>query len=76
MALLNGFFLIVDKGMKILQRHKKGRQIWFDVSEVPASENVIEAEVRLYRDISSSILPLNYSYIISLYSVAYGDHVE
>ncbi|XP_066601960.1 protein 60A-like [Prorops nasuta] len=31
-------------------RHERGKRLWFDVSEVPAGENIIAAELRLYRN--------------------------
>ncbi|XP_043270190.1 protein 60A [Venturia canescens] len=30
-------------------RHERGKRLWFDVSEVPPGENIIGAELRLYR---------------------------
>lgn len=30
-------------------RHERGKRLWFDVSEVPAGEQIIGAELRLYR---------------------------
>ena len=30
-------------------RHERGKRLWFDVSDVPVSDTLIGAEVRLYR---------------------------
>lgn len=30
-------------------RHERGRRLWFDVSEVPAGDTVVGAELRLYK---------------------------
>jgi bone morphogenetic protein 7 len=29
-------------------RHERGRRLWFDVSEVPAGERIVSAELRLF----------------------------
>jgi hypothetical protein len=29
-------------------RHKRGRRLWFDVSEVPVGERIVSAELRLF----------------------------
>lgn len=34
-------------------RHERGKRLWFDVSEVPPEEQIIGAELRLYRNITT-----------------------
>jgi len=35
-------------------RHERGRRLWFDVSEVPAGERIVSAELRLFRSEGSA----------------------
>lgn len=34
-------------------RHERGKRLWFDVSEIPPGEQIIGAELRLYRSIET-----------------------
>lgn len=31
-------------------RHEKGKRLWFNTSEIPLSEGIIGAELRIYQD--------------------------
>ncbi|XP_058792921.1 protein 60A [Phymastichus coffea] len=35
-------------------RHERGKRLWFDVSEVPPNEHIINAELRLYRSMDGA----------------------
>ncbi|XP_001603876.1 protein 60A [Nasonia vitripennis] len=35
-------------------RHERGKRLWFDVSEVPENEHMINAELRLYRSLDQA----------------------
>ncbi|XP_067145099.1 bone morphogenetic protein 7-like [Centruroides vittatus] len=48
-------------------RHDRDRRFWFDVTDVKADEEIMAAEFRLYRDLTSSELPLNSTYTLTLY---------
>jgi bone morphogenetic protein 7 len=57
-------------------RHDKDRRFWFDVSEVSPEENIMDAELRLFRDLSHNTLPSNLTYQLTLYSLSQGDDPE
>lgn len=46
--ILSFYFCIVDNHVNNV-RHERGRRLWFDVSEVPAGDTVVGAELRLYK---------------------------
>ncbi|KAG8199084.1 hypothetical protein JTE90_016221 [Oedothorax gibbosus] len=50
-------------------RHEKDRRFWFDVSEVPLEEDMVSAELRIFRNFSKRISNRGGKYILSLYSV-------
>lgn len=47
----------------------RGKRIWFDVSEVPRGEQIIAAELRLYRSLDTN-LKSDEAYTIAIYRVA------
>lgn len=67
-------FLVHKKAPHL--RHDRDRRFWFDVSEVSPEDNLMDAELRLYRDLSESLLPLNITYRLSLYQLSQGDDPE
>ncbi|XP_069698496.1 protein 60A [Periplaneta americana] len=46
-------------------RHERGRRLWFDVSEVPAGERIVGAELRLYQAHRPAVQPAT----VSLYQL-------
>ncbi|GBM01389.1 Protein 60A [Araneus ventricosus] len=50
-------------------RHERDRRFWFDVSEVSQEDEIVEAELRIYRNVSRRISNKHLKYILSLYSV-------
>ncbi|CAD1480786.1 unnamed protein product [Heterotrigona itama] len=46
------------------------RKIWFNVSEISEKENIMTAELRLYRDLDKNIKP-NEAYNITIYRYAH-----
>lgn len=57
-------------------RHDRDRRFWFDVGEVSLEDNIMDAELRLYRDLSLSSLPLNFTYQITVYYLSQGTDPE
>ena len=51
-------------------RHDKNRRFWFDVSEVSVEESLMDAEMRVFRDLSQSTLPSNLTYHLILYTLS------
>ncbi|CAG2107444.1 unnamed protein product [Medioppia subpectinata] len=54
-------------------RHDRDRRFWFDVSEVSPEETLMDAELRLFRDLTDSSLPSNLTYHLTLYTLSEGD---
>ncbi|KAK0171257.1 hypothetical protein PV328_009007 [Microctonus aethiopoides] len=50
-------------------RHERGKRLWFDVSEVPPGENIIGAELRLYRTMEMKHRRNRGSFMITAYRV-------
>lgn len=50
-------------------RHKKGKRLWFDVSEVPAGEMIVRAELRLYQSSNFTHNEDN-KYTVAIYMVS------
>ncbi|GFT70023.1 bone morphogenetic protein 7 [Nephila pilipes] len=50
-------------------RHDRDKRYWFDVSEISPEEEIVKAELRIYRNTTKKIL----KYTLSLYSVAEDD---
>ncbi|XP_055942664.1 bone morphogenetic protein 5-like [Argiope bruennichi] len=50
-------------------RHERDKRYWFDVSEVSQDDEIVEAELRIYRNVSRRISNKHLKYILSLYSV-------
>ncbi|CAG2165999.1 unnamed protein product [Oppiella nova] len=57
-------------------RHDRDRRFWFDVSEVSPEETIMDAELRLFRDLTDSSLPSNLTYHLTLYMLSQGDDPE
>ena len=57
-------------------RHERGKRLWFDVSEVPAGEGIVGAELRLYQRPAPRDSPIigDGTYTISAYLVVSVDH--
>lgn len=49
-------------------RHEHGKRIWFDVSEVPAGEMIVSAELRIYQMINTTADPW-LEFTVSIYQV-------
>ncbi|GFQ83483.1 protein 60A [Trichonephila clavata] len=54
-------------------RHERDKRYWFDVSEISPEEEIVKAELRIYRNASKRISKKNLKYTLSLYSVAEDD---
>lgn len=52
-----------------LRRHERDRYFQFDVSQVPLDDQVISAELRVYRDTAFDVYPSNWTYHLQLYQV-------
>lgn len=57
-------------------RHDRDRRFWFDVTEVEPQENIIGAELRLYRNRSLDTLPMDEVYTFSLFALQQGHDPE
>lgn len=59
-------------------RHDKDRRFWFDVSEVPPDEMIMEAQLRLYKEAIQKIDKDNIvdSYNISVFKLIQGSDLE
>ena len=57
-------------------RHERGKRLWFDVSEVPAGEGIMGAELRLYQRPAprDSAVIGDGTYTISVYLVVSVEH--
>ncbi|GFS28522.1 protein 60A [Trichonephila inaurata madagascariensis] len=51
-------------------RHERDKRYWFDVSEISPEEEIVKAELRIYRNATKRISKKNPKYTLSLYSVA------
>ncbi|XP_054156534.1 bone morphogenetic protein 7-like [Oppia nitens] len=51
--------------------NNKNRYFWFDLSQVSAGdESLLDAEMRVFRDLSKSRLPVNQTYRLTLYALS------
>lgn len=59
-------------------RHERGKRLWFDLSEVPAGEGIMGAELRLYQRPAPRDAPVvgDGTYTISAYLVTSVEHGE
>ncbi|XP_034230729.1 protein 60A [Thrips palmi] len=59
-------------------RHERGKRLWFDLSEVPAGEGIMGAELRLYQRPAPPDAPVvgDGTYTISAYLVVSVEHGE
>jgi len=53
-------------------RHERGKRLWFDVSEVAASQGIMGAELRLYQTGLADDASEDYAYTIAVYVVGAG----
>lgn len=53
-------------------RHEKERRFLFDVTEVSPEDDVMDAELRLFRDLSTSYYPQNWTCALKIYQVMEG----
>ncbi|RWS23434.1 bone morphogenetic protein 7-like isoform X1, partial [Leptotrombidium deliense] len=57
-------------------RHEREKRFWFDISEVQPSQNIMEAELRLFRNLSSSRFDRSHVFNLSIYALVHGDDRE
>lgn len=57
-------------------RHERDRRFWFDVSEVPPEEEIVSAELRIYRNLNHLNFTPNAVYTLTLYSISEADNLE
>lgn len=54
-------------------RHEKGKRLMFNISELPLSDDIVGAELRIYQDQSVSKKKQNRQYTISAFQVIRND---
>lgn len=56
-------------------RHEHGKRVWFDVSEVPPGELIVNAELRIYQMINTTADPW-LEFTVSIYQVLVDGELE
>lgn len=50
-------------------RHERDKKFLFNVNQVSLEDEVMDSELRLYRDLTFDIYPANWTYTLSIYQV-------
>ncbi|GAB6029055.1 hypothetical protein CHUAL_004841 [Chamberlinius hualienensis] len=63
----------VNHGHRLVHiRHDKERRFWFDMRDVPPDETIMEAQLRLYKEIPKQTTDVNVNYNITVYKLVQG----
>lgn len=54
-------------------RHERGKRLWFNVSEVPVSENIVGAELRIYKNSNLTNFDPDDQFIVAAYQLIRTD---
>ncbi|KAK9870584.1 hypothetical protein WA026_008147 [Henosepilachna vigintioctopunctata] len=57
-------------------RHERGKRLWFNVSDVPIAENIVGAELRLYKSENHRRKKADAVYVITVYQLIDTDDGE
>ncbi|GLV38626.1 glass bottom boat [Carabus blaptoides fortunei] len=57
-------------------RHERGKRLWFNVNEVPVSENIVGAELRIYKNSNLTTFDPNDQFIVTAYQLIRTDDGE
>lgn len=57
-------------------RHERGKRLWFNVSEVPVSENIVGAELRIYKNSNLTNFDPDDQFIVAAYQLIRTDNGE
>lgn len=53
-------------------RHEHGKRLWFDVSDIPVGETIVDAELRLYQN-SNYSGDLGENFTVTIYQLLLED---
>lgn len=57
-------------------RQDRDKRFWFDVSEVSPDDDIMQGELRLYRNLSLSSLSTDWAYTLTVYALSQGEDPE
>lgn len=63
--------LLLDKRVSSV-RHERGKRLWFDVSDIPVGETIVDAELRLYQN-SNYSADLSENFTVTVYQLLLED---
>lgn len=55
-------------------RHERGKRLWFNVSEVPVAEDIVGAELRIYKNEEKTKKNPNGIYVVTAYQLIRTDN--
>ncbi|KAJ8975828.1 hypothetical protein NQ317_003864 [Molorchus minor] len=57
-------------------RHERGKRLWFNVTEVPVAEDIVGAELRIYKNEEESLKRSDARYTVTVYQLVNTDDGE